>query len=146
MTSPTQGADPVEIVGEVDGLATIVADLIRDNLEDGSRRALLGGPNWLVLITVVDADSNFAIEVGGGRAVISAPGHRTADLSINTDGDTLIAIPETPLWAGLPDIRTAGGRALLVKLRQHDLRISGLARHPLLLPKLLRLLSTRDAV
>jgi hypothetical protein len=142
MNGDALGVDLVTTDGGVDGLGAIVADLLSDNLEDGSRATLLLGGRWSARLAVHDADSVIVITVGDGRVEVGATGSMKPELAIRTDGDTLMEIPETPLWSGLPDPRRPAGRALLAKIRTGELRINGLLRHPLLLRRLLRLLST----
>jgi len=132
----------VECDDEVDGLGHIVADLLTDNLQGGTRDRLLMGRPWGAEINVHDAQSVFVVELGGGKAAVRVRSEAPAALRIRTDGDTLIAIPEVPLVAGLPDPRAGSGRVLLAKLLRRELRIGGLLRHPMLLRRLLRLLTT----
>lgn len=128
---------------KLDGLGQIVADLLEANLADGTRSAAIGGGRrWRAAIFVRDAESALLLEFGAGQAVVRAGSNEPAQLRIEVDGDTLVQIPEIPLVLDLPDPRTPQGRELLGKLLRREARISGLLRHPFLLRRLLRLLST----
>lgn len=127
---------------DLDGLATMVADLLDGNLAaDPALAGLLRGVIWRAAVHVPEAESRFTLEVGGGYLAVLSTKCR-AELAITTDGDTLIELPSLPLIAGLPDPRRAEARAVLAKIRRRRLRIRGLLRHPVLLTRVLRLLHT----
>ena len=131
------------VVGDdVDGLGSIVGNLFAGNLEDATRRALLKGSAWSVAVDVYDADSIFVISLGGAGVRIAKESAIPSQLVIRLSGDNLLEIPETPLWAGLPDPRSMAGRSLLKKVLVREVRITGLLRHPMLLRRFLKVLNT----
>jgi len=122
----------------------MVADLLDDNLAaDPGRGRLLAGRTWRVTVVVAEADSCFTLTFGAGLLARIGTAE-AAQLVVAADGDTLIALPEVPLIAGLPDPRRALGRALIAKILRRQLKVRGLLRHPVLLTRLLRLLSTNS--
>jgi len=126
----------------LDGLASMVADLFDGNLAaDPGRASLLTGRTWRTSVLIAEADSEFALVVGDGRLAMTATAG-PAELVIAADGDTLIELPDVPLIAGLPDLRRPPGRALVAKILRRQLKVRGLLRHPVLLTRLLRLLTT----
>jgi len=127
---------------QLDGLGTLVADLLTDNLESGQRRRLLSGRRWAATVNVVDAQSLFVVELGEGQARVLSQVDTPVSLRIQIDGDTLVGLPEVPLVLGLPDPRTAQGRTIIWKLLNRELRIGGLFRHLGRLRRLLTLLNT----
>lgn len=127
---------------QLDGLGSLVADLLSDNLEIGGRRKLLAGRRWAATIKVVDADSLFVVELGEGRARVRSLADTKVSLRIQIDGDTLVGLPEVPIVLGLPDPRTAMGRVIIRKLLNRELRIGGLFLHLGRLRRLLTLLNT----
>lgn len=131
---------------ELDGLGSIVADLLADNLAaDPSLEKLLGGNKWAVFVAIPEADSQFNMIIGDGTVSVDVDSPMEPALRITTDGDTLIALPEVPLIAGLPTPLAASGRQLITKLLKGELKIGGLLRHPLKVTKVLRLLNTADS-
>jgi hypothetical protein len=129
----------------VDGLGAIVGDLISTNVEDSGRWPLLGGRPWSVAIDVHDAESTFFVSVDDGRIRVGAGRPLRMDLEVRVDGDTLIGIPEIPLVAGVPDPRSPAARRLFRDLGTGRVSIGGIARHPLLLRRFLRILTTAQA-
>ncbi len=144
MTNEADGSEPGGVVvgDDVDGLGSIVGDLLVANLEDEARLPLLKGRPRSVEVDVYDADSVFVITLGGGGVRVGVQSASPAQLVIRVSGDNLLEIPETPLWAGIPDPRSTAGRTLLKKVLLREVRIRGLARHPMLLRRFLRLLTT----
>lgn len=131
---------------ELDGLGSIVADLLRDNLTaDPSLAKLLGGEPWAAAVNVPEAESEFTIVIGEGSIGVGVTSPQTPDLRITTDGDTLIALPEVPLLAGLPSPLAPSGRELITKLLRGELKIGGLLQHPIKVTKALRLLNTAQS-
>ena len=128
---------------ELDGLGSIVADLLTDNLAaDPSLEKLLQGKQWSAIVAVPEAESEFAIIIGNGAISVDTASPAKPALRITTDGDTLIGLPEVPLIAGLPTPFVASGRELITKLLKGDLKIGGLLQHPIKVTKALRLLNT----
>lgn len=140
---PPAPAVQVQRAPDLDGLASIVADLIDGNLaEEPERERLLAGRPWQVDVHIPEADSRFVLRLGEGRLRLGMQSDGSPDLLITADGDTLIDLPATPLVAGVPDPRRAPARAVLAKIARRQLRVRGLIRHPVLLTRLLRLLHT----
>lgn len=130
---------------EVDGLGSIVADLLSDNLEaDSSRAKLLRGKPWVVAISIPEAESKFRIILRSDAAAVDVISPQEPALEITTDGDTLIGLPEVPLVAGLPSPFVASGRELIAKLLNGQLKIRGLLKHPIKVTRILRLLNTAN--
>ena len=130
---------------ELDGLGSIVADLLADNLaSEPGRERLVRGRKWAVAIAVPEAESSFRINLGGETITVVADTADQPTLRLTTDGDTLIEIPEVQLVAGLPSPFTASGRLLISKLLRRQVVIEGIVRHPILLTRILRLLNTAD--
>lgn len=145
---PTSSAAPPQVtrVGDLDGLADMVADLLSDNLRGApGRAALLSQRTWVASVVVPDAESHFAIRLSTDDVSVLAEPQGNPSLRITIDGETLVELPEIPLLVGLPDPRTPPGRALIAKLIRRQVTIRGLFRHPVRLTRLLRLLNTAGA-
>ncbi len=132
----------VVVDADVDGLGSIVGDLLVTNLEDRSRRSLVIGASWSVALDVFDADSVFVLMLGEGRIRIAKEAVKPAEIVIRISGDHLFEVPDTPLLAGLPDPRSAAGRVLIRRILGGDVGIKGIIHHPLLLRRFLWLLTT----
>jgi hypothetical protein len=126
----------------LDGLGDVVASLVEDNLTEHPDRWHLVQRAWAVHVHVIDAESSFAVAASPGGVLVTPDISGSATFVVSLDGDTLVALPEIPLVAGLPDPRTPEGRALLGQVLRRDLRIRGLVRRLGPLRRLLRLLNT----
>jgi hypothetical protein len=128
----------------VDGLGGIVGELLTGNLAEPWRTVWLGHRPWSVAVDVYDAGSVFSVLVHGRSVRISSGRSGRAELGVRVDGDTLMAIPEIPLVAGLPDPRSSAGRDLIGKMVLGKTKVTGLHRHPTVLRRFLGLLTTAE--
>jgi hypothetical protein len=135
----------VTVVGlEPSGLASMVAELIEQNLARDPGRLRLLRPSVAVLdapdseVTVflrIDPDG---VRVGDGDVP-------DAHVRIRADSGRLLDLTTAPLRLGLPDLMAPEGRAIVRDLLAGRLRIRGLLRHTLRLARLTKLLSVADA-
>jgi hypothetical protein len=134
----------VAVVGpEPSGLASIVADLIGQNLaRDPARQALLR-PLVAVLDTP-DAEVTVFLRIGRDDVRVGDGDVPDAHLRIQTTSDRLLDLTTAPLRFGLPDPLRPEGRAIVADLLRRRIRIRGLLRHPLRLARLTELLSVAD--
>jgi hypothetical protein len=134
----------VTVVGpEPSGLASMVAELIEQNLaRDPERRALLR-PS-VVVLDAPDADVTVFLRIAPGEVRVGDGDVPDAHLSIRADSGRLLDLTTAPLRFGLPDPFSAEGRAIGGDLLGRRLRIRGLLRHPLRLARLTKLLSVAD--
>ena len=125
---------------EPNGLASIVGELIEQNLaRDPRRRRSLRAT--IVALTAADADVAASLRIAAGGVEVANGADPRADLEIVADGHRLLDLAAVPLRIGLPDPFTARGRAVLRELMTGRLRVRGLLRHPARLARLNRLLS-----
>ena len=129
---------------EAGGLATMLDELIAQNLaRDPSRRRLLRRP-FLVVIEVPDAGVRAAIRADGRGGVSVTPGDDpSAAVRVRADGLEVLGLASAPLWAGLPDIRTRDGRAIVLDIASGRIRVQGLFSHLGDVRRLTALLSAR---
>jgi hypothetical protein len=134
----------VTIVGpEPSGLASMVADLIEQNLaRDPARRGLLR-PSVAVL-DASDADVTVFLRIAPEELRVGDGNVPDAHLAITAESGRLLGLTTAPLRFGLPDVLTPEGRAIVGDVLGRRLRIRGLLRHPLRLARLTTLLSVAD--
>jgi hypothetical protein len=130
----------VYVDGEPNGLADMVGELIRQNLErDPARRRLLAP--CVVTIEVPDAAVASTIRLDRERVAVANGASAGADLRVRAGSGALLRLTATPLRFGLPDPLRPAGRAVIGDLLTRRVRIAGLARHPVATVRLSRLLS-----
>lgn len=134
----------VAVVGpEPSGLASMVAELIEQNLaRDPERRRLLG--RSVVVLDAPDADVTVFLRIAPEGVRIGDGDVPDAHLRIRADSGRLLDLTTAPLRFGLPDMLSPEGRSIVGDLLARRLRIRGLLRHPLRLARLTKLLSVAD--
>jgi hypothetical protein len=127
------------------GLASLVAELIEQNLRrDPGRRRLLER-RARVAIAATDAGAGATLRIGGGRVRVQAGLDRSAPVVIRGRSDDLLALAGSPLRWGLPDLAAPQGRRAIVMLLRGRVRVRGLLTRPRQVVTLLRLLSAGSA-
>ena len=137
----TAGAPTVTFADpEPNGLASMLGALIEQNLRrDPSRRRLLRPT--VVSLEASDAEVAVTLHIGADGVRIANGASPIAALRVVTDSRRLLDLAAVPLRAGLPDPFTAPGREVVGALLRGELRVRGLARSPVALTRLNRLLS-----
>ena len=129
--------------GEPSGLASMVADLIEQNLaRDPARRALLRGS--VAVLDAPDADVTVFVRIDRDGVRVGDGDVPDAHLRIRSDSGRLLDLTTAPLRWGLPDLLRPEGRAIVGDLLRGRFRIQGLLLHPLRLVRLTKLLSVAD--
>jgi hypothetical protein len=129
--------------GEPSGLASMVADLIEQNLARDPTRTSLLRPSVAVL-DAPDADVTVFLRIERDGVRVGDGDVPDAHLRIRSDSGRLLDLTTAPLRAGLPDPLRKEGRAIVADLLRRRIRIRGLLRHPLRLVRLTKLLSVAD--
>lgn len=129
--------------GEPSGLASMVADLIEQNLaRDPTRTALLR--RSVAVLDAPDADVTVFLRIERGDVRVGDGDVPDAHVRIRSDSGRLLDLTTAPLRAGLPDPLRPEGRAIVGDLLRRRIRIRGLLWHPLRLVRLTKLLSVAD--
>ncbi len=135
----------VDDAAQENGLALILGDLIRQNLEQHpERKADLRAVRANVGITAQDADSKVAVTLcfDGRELEIREGLHEPLALHVRSDYEGVLALTQIPLTcARLPCFASAPGRAAVAALLRRRLRIAGLVRHAGVVVRLLRLIA-----
>jgi hypothetical protein len=134
----------IAVVGrEPSGLASMVADLIEQNLaRDPARRALLR--KSVAVLEAPDADVTVFLRIERDGVRVGDGDVPDAHLRIRSDSGRLLDLTTAPLRGGLPDPLRPEGRAIVGGLLRRRIRIRGLLRHPVRLARLTKLLSVAD--
>jgi len=128
---------------EPSGLASMVADLIEQNLaRDPARRALL--LPTVAVLDAPDADVTVFLRIRPDGVRVGDGDVPDAHVRIRSDSGRLLDLTTAPLRFGLPDALSPEGRAIVRDLLLRRIRIRGLLRHPLRLARLTKLLSVAD--
>jgi hypothetical protein len=128
-------ADP-----EPNGLASMVGTLIEQNVEREPSRVRLLRPGVATIVSS-DADVGITLRTAPSRVLVANGTDSEADLRIEADSQTLLALTAAPLRFGLPDPFDRRGLAVLLDVLRRRVRIRGLVRHPRRLARLTTLLS-----
>jgi len=124
------------------GLANMVADLIRANVETSPYKArvfsLLKGS---VGLSATDAEVSLTLVFSGGSCVIRDGIAEGVDATVTTDSESIIEMSNVNLVGGLPYLFDGVGRSIFKKAVGGSIRIRGLGRHPITLTRLAILLS-----
>jgi hypothetical protein len=128
---------------EPSGLASMIAELIRQNLaRDEGRRRLLR--RCVAVLDAPDAGVIVYLRIGGTGVRVGDGDVPDANLRIRADSEQLLSLTTAPLRLGLPDMARPEGRAVVRELLARRLRIRGLLAHPRRLARLTMLLSVAD--
>ena len=127
---------------EPNGLATMIGGLIEGNLKDHPERERQLRPA-VVGIVADDAGVGITLRIAPGRVVMVNGVVGDPVVLVRGDSATLTELSTVPLRFGFPDALTADGRAVTRKLRNGELKVKGLSKHPGVVSRLNRLLSVR---
>lgn len=147
VTAPVAVTPPsiqLDAAAQEAGLGPILADLIRQNLEQHpERRTAFDRLRGTVAIDSTDADVAVTLDFLGGGLMVRGGGQGSRDLTISADSLTLLELTNANLRLGLPDPAHSSGRAVLGKLFSRRLKITGrgLVLRPLLLLRITKLLN-----
>lgn len=131
----------IALVGsEPSGLAEMLAQLLRSNLDRHPERSALLRPATIELIAL-DAGVRATVRLGPGRIEIAGGALGSADVRVRGTSGDLLALSAAPLRLGLPDPLDRDGRAVLARMARGRVRVSGMLRHPGMVSRFARLLS-----
>jgi hypothetical protein len=134
----------VTVVGAApSGLASMLADLLDQNLRRDPARARLLRPSVAVL-EAPDADVVVFLRVGADGVRVGDGDVPDAHVRIRADAERLLSLTTVPLRGGLPDGLRPEGRTVLRDLLARRLVVRGLFRHPVRLARLTSLLSVAE--
>jgi hypothetical protein len=149
MTTPTMCSVELAPGAQDNGLASMLADLVRQNLEAKPHKELdlvaIGRAD--VALVADDADVALTLRFDNGRLGIHDGIVGIPDVTIRGSSETILAMSNMPLTRrlGLPFPRDKEGRALLASvvraMRTGDLKMYGALFRPRLMTRLTRVMS-----
>jgi hypothetical protein len=132
----------VDSGAQENGLANMVADLIRTNIDASLYKmivfSLLEGK---VGVTATDADVSLTLSFSGGKCVISDGIAGGTDASVAADSDSILELSNLTLLGGLPFFLDGTGLGILMKTLSGGIRIDGFATNPVTMTQLAIVLS-----
>ena len=136
-------AERVRTDPDPNGLASMLAELLRQNLErDPGRLTLIETRESSYAIKAHDIGLSITLRVGEGRIeVANGTAPIPADIRIRADAATLLEFSSVPLRFGQPDVFAKAGRDAIGKVLSGRMKVKGMLVHPLKLGRLNRLLS-----
>ena len=106
------------------GLAGMLADLIRQNLEQNPRkRSDFDRLRAVVRISVRDAGVSVTLVFGGGSLVVHGGAFGDPGIRILADAEAVLALCTVRLLFGLPHPFHRGNRAILRRILKGEIRI-----------------------
>jgi hypothetical protein len=149
MASPRAAAPPSPVVvvlapGAADnGLATMLASLVRQNLEDKPhKQADFARLDGRVAIVAEDADVALTLEFRRGKLVVHDGIVGIPDVTVRAPSDDVMNLSLIELGrAGLPDVRGESFRKMWRAMREGRVRVYGALAHAPMMLRLARVMS-----
>ena len=138
----TQPSIIVDETAQENGLAIMLADLLRQNMEQHPEKNRVF--SWLrgsVAISAPDAEVDLTMFFNRGSCVVFDGIVGKPDLHIEANSEEILGLSNIPLKFGIPDMLSKQGQDLVKKLLTRKIRIAGLPFHPITLTLLTNLLS-----
>lgn len=111
--------------GEPEGLASMLGELIEQNLLRDPRRHRLLRPA-MVVVRARDAGVGVSIRMRPGDVLVTPGVDPEARVGITSSGRDLLAMAAAPLRFGLPDLTTREGRYVVAAILTGRIRVRGL--------------------
>ncbi len=119
------------------GLANMVAELLRANVETSIRkRAVFLRMKGSVGLIATDAEVKVTLVFNRGRCVVHDGILEGTGVTVTADSDSILELSNVRLVGGLPFYFDKAGRAVVSKVFGGVIRIRGLLRHPVTLTRL----------
>lgn len=127
------------------GLAAMLADLIRQSLEQNPRKRVdFDRLDTVIQIHVRDADVTVSLVFETGRLVVHGGACGEPRIRISADAEAVLALCMVKLVAGVPHPLHRHNRRLIRMIATGEIRVEGIPRSPLQLLRFTRLVSVRE--
>ena len=132
----------VDTGAEENGLANMVAELLRANIESSPlKKTVFLRMKGSVGLVATDAEVSLTLLFDRGSCTVRdgiLPGTAAC---VTADSDSILELSNVRIVGGLPHLFDATGRAVASKVMSGTIRIRGLLRHPVTLTRLAVVLS-----
>jgi hypothetical protein len=126
------------------GMATMIADIIKGNLQEKPRRKKdFNALNGNIYMQAEDAEVDMTLIFKKGSLSVHNGKVGKPQISIVTDSSTLLDLANISVKFGLPYYLDATGRGVIAKLVTGKLKIKGLISHPIKLTRFTKLMSVK---
>lgn len=126
------------------GMAMMMADIIKSNLEEKPRRLKnFNALNGNIYLKAEDAEVDMTLVFNKGSLSIHNGKAGIPKIGIVTDSGTLLNLANISIKFGLPYYLDATGREVIIKLVTGKLKIKGLITHPIMLTRFTKLMSVQ---
>jgi len=127
---------------EDNGMANMVAQLMRDNIATSSYKAFcFAALKANVAVVVKDAEVSATLVFNHGSCVIYDGVDGKPDIRIVADSEAILELSSLKIVAGLPFYLDTTGRGILSKILLGDVRVEGMLTSPISLTLLTIVLS-----
>lgn len=136
----------IELSPEIEdgGMATMIADIIKGNLEEKPKREKdFNALNGSIYMQAEDAEVDMTLIFKKGSLEVHNGKVGKPKISIVTDSGTMLDLANISVKFGLPYYFDATGREVIAKLVTGKLKIKGLVSHPIKLTRFTKLMSVR---
>lgn len=124
------------------GLAQMVADLIRQNIEaKHEKRRYLERIEGKISITAKDAGVSVTLRFTKGKLIVSGKDEPDANVRITTDSQTILDLSSIKIICGIPWFFSSTGLRIIKKMLTGELRIKGMFFNLLTILNLMKLFS-----
>ena len=131
---------------EENGLAVMLADLLRQNMaENPEKQKLFKLLKSVVAITATDAEVSLTLFFNRGSCVIFDGIVGRPAMHIEAESEAILGLTTVPIKFFLPDLRQDAAQDLVKNLLSQKIRISGLPFHPVTLLLLTNVMSVGAA-
>ena len=139
-------SDAVRLEGKPNGVASLLARVVEEKLEEGpGKRALFERLKVNVFVHVTDMGQSATLAFGPDGVTVSTGRRGHLQLRIECDNTTFVQFTMfTLLPGGIPNFFDDNGKAAATKLVRRQLVIRGLVRHLGQLILLIRFLAIED--
>ncbi len=127
----------VDKSAEENGLANMVAELLRANIESSAhKKAVFSRMKGSVGLFATDAEVKVTLVFDRGRCVVHDGILEGTGVTVTADSDSILELSNVRLVGGLPCYFDKAGRAVVSKVFGRAIRIRGLLLHPVTLTRL----------
>ncbi len=127
------------------GLATMLADLIRQSMEQNPKKRVdFDRLHTVVHLHVRDAEVTVSLEFEAGRLTVHGGAHGTPKIRIAADAEAVLALCMIKIVGGMPHPLHHHNRRLIRMIATGEIRIEGMPRSPIQLLRFTRLVSVRE--